>query len=389
MDYHHYILKVNEIATRQIHPDNYNLWIYPNSELKLIEYKFNGSITADGSGNIFLNFNTTYLPKYCYYLLQSNTKDCIYYYETGNYIKIFNEQSNYYIKNDTILSMYLLDNSMFPPQMKQLLSLKSSIDSTKIVSIKEDYIGKELDIKLQSSQINIGFTKFDSIDSLVYSSSYVNKDISIQYISDKISSTTNYSYYKSLLDGTKEELVGLLIKLNNNYIYHPIIVRYEPLVGNFITSKNEFSPKVQFTYNSIPYTKSFVVINTNNISITNNILNLDLVVGTINLTYNFTPLSSDFTINSQNQIIIKAGFKLSSLSYSLYLWKIKCINPTTKVEFNMYFWTLFSNSTQIINCYLNFGNSVLNGVSGALLFRTRPKCPYYYKSNYYVEKLFS
>ena len=305
----YFLLHKNEIVTKQIPHSNYHTWILP-SQLNLIKY--NVQINIDQNGNISGINN---IPTYSFYMIKFNNDTCIYYYEKGDTINIYDDITYYSIRSTDISEIYMIDNSLFNTELKQMISIY------KTYSMTENNITKKI-------TINNGPIKIDSINKLMYHSNLNNIDYNIH----------SYDDNSIQLIGDNEVIVRLILENNNGKrIYHPIVLKkYE-----------EYDiPTINFTYNNISYSKSFIPIDTTNIFDNSKRLINDLIIGSID-DVNITSISPSIKIDNNN-IILKAGYTIDDLSYNLRLWKLKANN-----EYYIYFWILFTNDTNMIENYLS------------------------------------
>lgn len=326
-----YILKIKDIITLQIPQGNYHCWLYPHNELKLITY--NIDINIDNVGNISDIYN---IPTYSFYMIKNDINSCIYYYETGNNITINNNISYYNIKNVSLNKIYLIDNELFDTQMKQLIH----IYITKQMS--ENLVTKELIKNNSSSNIDI-----DDINQLYYRSEYIKDQFNIKTINN----------FKMILDGTHEILVNMILKSDNIFIYHPLIIKKYNTIN---------IPKILFKYNEITYTKSFIpiYIKTNpNVKLYNTTLLANCEIGIIDGTDTYSSLSEYLIVNPiTKKIYIKTGFDITSLNYGLHLWRIQGFNTTTNQTYIIYTWTLFTDDINLFNKYINLYTDIDNKI---------------------------
>jgi hypothetical protein len=95
---------------------NYNIWLFPQSQLNFVDISHN--ITIDISGNVS---GMSGLPTFCYYNISDGSNNTIYYYETGDTINVSYNCPYYMIKNTNITTISMIDNNMFNTDIKQLI----------------------------------------------------------------------------------------------------------------------------------------------------------------------------------------------------------------------------------------------------------------------------
>lgn len=337
----HFMLKLKDLTNKQIPNDNYHTWLYPSNTLKLIPYNVN--IAIDMLGNVF-GLSGTIIPTYSYYLMTDNINSCIYYYEDGDNIKIHDNESSYYNMKDTSTNLiYLIDNSLLSTQTPQLISLYGRYNAV------EDYISKTVSLELQYPY------KISNYNSMVYKSEYSNSEFQVKNFNTNIINGDE-TFYKINLYGENIVQTNMLL-LNSDgssCFYQPII--FKRVYNEFI-----IYGCIQFTYNNIEYNRSFIPINsvpqTGGLFDNNNSLISDLVIGTITLVIpsskpiiKYISVSPNIYIND-NIITLKAGFIVSDLNFGLNLWKIQCVTNDNDSCF-IYFWTLFTQDTNLISNYL-------------------------------------
>jgi hypothetical protein len=326
-DNQQYMLLVNDIKIKKIPNNNYKILYFDNlhSKLPLIQIDYNLNITTDANGNVFFS-KLPNIPTYSYYYMYDTLGNkAIYYYETGlNIMRKNDYTTDYFLINSIISSLYLIDNSIFNNNYKQLLKIKS-----KSATITEDIINKKL---LINSNF---FTEFKNTDNLEYKSSYYNRYLSVNHLS----TYDNLPNITAQLDGDNEELAELLINNNNTIIYQPLIIR---------KNENNIIPNITFTFNNTTYTKSCVIIDSRNINYN---ANNDIIVGSISSNISLLPITSNLILDGNN-VVISKDFTFNN-SFGVYLWKILCNN-----KFTMYFWTIFTDNDIYINSYLNIGNNI-------------------------------
>lgn len=326
----YFILRIKDIIDKQIPQGNYHCWLIPRTDLQTIPYVCD--IDIDSNGNLSNMNSNPNLPTYSFYLISNNFDSCVYYYEKGDTVTVSDPNIKYYyIKNLNVKQIYLLDNDAISTQMKQLLKLYKS------KTCSEHFINKEL-IK------NSTETKFyfDSSEYLCYKSEFINKIYNLNSYNDSIVG----------LGGEREVIVSMVLKDKNTpiRIFHPIIIKsYQPYSVKNIT----------FTYNSITYNKSFVVVNSLTIApyLTGSTLNADYVVGNIIGSDTYTSLSPELSIDENNNVIIKKGYTIKNKSFDISLWKVQGKTSGNNV-FYMYFWILFSENDFINNIYLKLLNNI-------------------------------
>jgi hypothetical protein len=326
-----FMLKKKDIKSAQIPFGSYHCWYLPKDYLNLIP--INVDINVDFAGMVSSNtpsgnFN---IPTHSYYLISSGVKSCIYYYGTGRTITPSDSIDYYQVQNiASIKQIYMIDNKLFNIDMKQLVSLY------KTKKASENFVTKQLTKNSSESKF-----EFDSVSELSYQSEFIKSSYDVNY----------YTNNALQLIGENEILINMILKIktNNDVIYHPVIVKKEE---SFIM------PNIRFNYGSSSYTKSFVVISTESLSLTSTKLTSDYTIGTIS---GATPLNTFYSlspyleINGTN-VILKTGFDILSTSFGLYLWKVKGLSPDGE-QYNFYFWTLITNNGTWANDYLTVNSA--------------------------------
>jgi hypothetical protein len=318
----HFMFKKKDIVSSKIPFGSYHSWYIPKDYLNLVP--FNVNITIDNSGTVS---NISNIPTHSYYLIKNGNFSCIYYYESGNTISISDNISYYQVKNVvSITQIYMIDNKLFNIDMKQLISLYKTKQAS------ENFITKEL----TKNSVVSNFT-FDSTYDLAYQSEFIKSSYDVDYFDNNTLQ----------LISKNEELVNMILKrtVNNNVIYYPIIIKKE---------ESFTIPNVSFNYGLTSYTKSFIVIDTSSLSLGTTILLSNYTIGTISGStpfHTFYSLSPYLEISGSN-IILKAGFDIVSLTFGLYLWKVKGLTPDD-IQYNFYFWTLITNNTILADDYLS------------------------------------
>ena len=320
----HFILQKKDITTLKIPKASYHCWSLNKDYLNLICYQNNININIDANGNVE---NIQDIPINSYYQIEYDNKKCIYYYSSGSNIKV-NEIPYYTIRNAyNINKIYMIDNKLFNIEMKQLVSI------SKDLKLSENFV---------DTKLNITNFSIDSINNLSYQSLFIKKDYEIKNYNEK---------YIELL-GDNETLVNMILRVNytNDTIYQPMIIKKDKKIN---------VPNIIFNYyfNDIEYkyAKSFVVINTSNL--TSTILTNDILVGYINnleTTDTYTTLSPNLEIINK-KILIKKNFDVGSLENGLHLWKVSA--KKNDIEYNFYFWTLFTNNDNLAKRYLSLNDS--------------------------------
>jgi hypothetical protein len=339
----YFMNSIGMVSTNQIPNSNYNIWLYPKSQLNTVEY--NVDITIDESGNISGMSNTN-IPTYSFYVIEYNGMQTIYYYESGDSIIVSDDISYYNVRNVILDKIYLINGNMFKTDMKQMLGLY------KEYNMIENFVTKQLTIMDNMDNLET----FDSFDMLSYKSQYIASQYSVISYNDN-----NFNIL-----GDNEVVISLIITnpINNNIIYQPIIVKnYE----NFTI------PNIIFMSDSgDQYKKSFIPINSTSLFDASNNLITDKYIGTIDGTDNFISMNPYIDV-SNNQVYIKRGFHVYNINFGLYLWKLKTTDQYDNIYY-MYFWTLFTQDENLINDYLMVltDNMNLLGISE----------PYYLAPNY-------
>ena len=149
----HFMLKINQIKTKQIPNANYHAWILSLKDLPMTEYT-NQTIEINNYGNLS-GITETYMQNFSYYLINYNGNDHIYYYESGDSILQNDNDISYYIKaepNETIYinKINLINNNLFNTNFKQLVKIYDEI------KISENFIRKELNFDLSKIKANNG-----------------------------------------------------------------------------------------------------------------------------------------------------------------------------------------------------------------------------------------
>jgi hypothetical protein len=320
----YFILKICDIKTKQIPKGNYHTYILPSYSVNTIEYNVT-NISIDSNGNIS-GLAANNLPTYSFYMIGN----VVYFYTTGDTINIVDSIAYFNQTNITSnMTIYLIDNTLFNTELKQMIGITMNFN------LNENFITKKLNVDSQVS--------FDTLNYLVYNSRYSNTEfVAASYNSNTIQ-----------LLGDNEVIVEMLIQNTNmQTIYQPIVIKkYD--TGIII-------PSINFTYNLINYSKSFIPINSTNLFDSNNKLINNLVIGTINNTDTFTSISNNIII-SNNEISLNKGYIVSNLAFELKLWKIKGVTSSGRVYY-VYFWILFTNNTQLIQNYLDVLTDTTNNI---------------------------
>ena len=331
----YFILKINEIISKQIPQDNYQCWIINNDYLELVKYDIN--ISTDTLGNILglssiTNLPTIipmgiYLPTYSFYMIEYNNKQCYYYYTDGYSINISDNTINYYdgFKNININNIYLVSNNQINKIVNQLLQI-----STKQV-LTENFIDKSLSVN--TSNINT-ILKYDNdeISDLVYTSDYNKYSYSL----------LNYNSKNIQLSGENEEIISLIINTGSYYFYRPVVFRND---------ESYIIPKIYSRNNRNESLISIVPSMTNPL-ISDLYIGKISNVGILNLT-SLSPYIKIISITDYYEIYLKIGFTIDNLLYSINLWDLYCND-----SFKIYFWTLFTTDTDLINCHINFAPGI-------------------------------
>jgi hypothetical protein len=186
----HFIVKVNEIKTKQIPSSNYNSWLLPLTYIPNTELSVN--ISVDEYGNIN---NITGIPNYSYYLITYNGKDCIYFYESGSSILASDNISYYNIRGQSgiplnIKKIYLINNNVFNSNYKQLVKIYNKVYTV------EDFNRKE--VYPQNILSNYG-VKSDLIGDMSYKSSYMDSVYDIKYSDEKAISLKGDNIFQVIL----------------------------------------------------------------------------------------------------------------------------------------------------------------------------------------------
>lgn len=324
----YYMLKIGDITMKQIPKGNYHTYILPSDSINMIKY--NGlNISIDSNGNVsgMTSHPDGGLPTYSFYMIGGS----IYYYEKNDTI-IVNSTLPYYNINTNVTEVFLIDNMLFNTEMKQLVGL------TKKYNITENFITKKL---TTTTSFN-----FESLNYLVYNSKYSNTEETVQ----------SYNVDSLQLLGANEVIVEMILQNTNmttmTTIYQPIVIKkYED---------NTVIPRINFTYNTTNYSKSFIPINSTNLFNANILIN-DIVIGTINNTTDtFVSISPNIIIDN-NSITLKVGYIVSNSSFEIKLWKIKGIKSNNTIYY-VYFWTLFTNDTNLIQNYLDIITDTTNNI---------------------------
>ena len=322
----HFMLPVGSVKSSMIPQSNYNIWLFPQSQLNFVDISHN--ITIDISGNVS---GMSGLPTFCYYNISDGSNNTIYYYETGDTINVSYNCPYYMIKNTNITTISMIDNNMFNTDVKQLIQI------SKKFNLSENFISK----KLLLNEVNTN--NFDSYNYLTYKSQYINSEYNVMNYNSIIN---NFE-----LVGSDETIVYMLIKNGIYTILQPFI---------FKTYENVILPSIVFfdIYSVQYYTKSFIPINSTYLFDNSNNLIANNIVGTIVGTDKYMSLSPSITIDSSNAIIINKGFNVTDITFGLNLWKIKGTN-VNNISYYFYVWTLFTSDSNLINMYLSI-NSNLN-----------------------------
>jgi hypothetical protein len=325
-----YISQIENIKTI-IPQGNYHCWLYPNNYIKRNSYKVNIHIDEDGNLSNIAN-----IPEYSFYLIEHNNLSCIYYYQNGTTIDI--NSGNYYtITNTDIDTIYLLDCDIFDTQMKQRLKLSTTINAT------ENYINKKLIYE------NDGTVLKANINKLIYESEFSRDILDIN----------SNNTYDIILSGDKEVIVDMILNYNDITIYHPIVLRTFEIINKI--------PAIEFEYNSSIFTKSFIPINSTSLS---NTLTFDLKIGKIKFInensgedislYTFNTTSPYIFIDENYDVYLKSGFIINDLSFNMNLWKI--LITFNNNDYYMYFWTLLTDNTDLIDAYINLLSDTINKI---------------------------
>ena len=267
----YYIINIFNITN--IETSNYHCWIYKQSYLNLFEYKIEGSI----KNNIIII--STFIPKYSFYCIKDkiNNKEYIIYYDND-----FN-MNNYIIPDQIIDNIYLIDNSLFNNEYKQLFNiLKTIVDTSKNILFNKTVLDNNTNI-YYSTKYNIGGNIINNDEKLInfisqikyiyqYKISYYNSELQIEsslldyniiVSSDNIINDTqqiilyNFEYNKHF------DMIKIYRTKANNNIYY--------LLSN-ITGTTYTDTKLDSTlvdqyiktniYNSLP---KYLITNSNNV----------------------------------------------------------------------------------------------------------------------------
>ncbi len=349
-----YMLKISELKSKQIPSATYNSWILPMTVLPMIEYTVN--ISVDEFGNLT---NISGIPEYSYYIIKYNGNMCVYYYEKGTTVTSSDNIPYYNIRGSpgsplNIKKIYLINNSIFNTNSKQLLKIYNN------VTVIEDFNKKEVFTRSFSIDYDV---RFDLVNNMSYKSSYINSVYDIKYSNDK---TLN-------LKGDNIFIVNLFLK---HKVYGSVVFIY-PI---FLKKKEEVNidiPKIFFkidTYennyriinpndaNGTSYVRSFVTINyevLNPIFDLNNkkiILSSNFTFGKINdLNPNyevkslspyllFDPVTKELTIKAGYDIYNEDALGINSF---FHFWKMELTNVVNGFKTTIIFWTFFTNNSNL------------------------------------------
>ena len=332
---------------------NFNLWVYPNSKLKLIDLGALASVTYDG-----------YLQIYSWQKLIKNS----YYYIAGDIHFVGQPTENYrltslMINTKGLNTLYLIDDSNFRPRDQQYISI---IDNTSSEAILPN-------IDLTPNNTFEGYAKVDSYyyyDSNQYKNILPNElDILLSFkdsnnnafikpfnftydISNN--SLPCYIYFK----GTNyyDFLVYKESDLQDNFVFGNIVIPNQNMSDTYVISCSD--PKVQIDnnnsfllslYDSIGLQKFKLVITINGVDIyysTIWTLKMDDSAINYNLTNvidigGITPLTNLINVDNNNQIISPQIFTITS-GYNVLGETIINIDASN----NLIFENISSNSTR-------------------------------------------
>jgi len=319
----YFILKISDIKMKQIPKGNYHTYVLPSYSINTIQYDVT-NISIDSNGNIS-GLAANNLPTYSFYIIRG----VVYFYTTGDTINIVDSSIAYFNQTNNSMTVYLIDNTLFNTELKQMIGIAMKFN------LNENFITKKLNVNSTVS--------FDSLNYLVYNSRYSNTElVAASYNSNTIQ-----------LLGDNEVIVEMLIQNTNmQTLYQPIVIKK---YDNGIVV-----PNINFTYNMINYSKSFIPINSTNLFDSNNKLINNLIIGTINSTDTYVSISPNIII-SNGMISLNNGYIVSNLDFELKLWKIKGVTSTGLVYY-VYFWILFTNNTHLIQNYLDVLTDTTNNI---------------------------
>ena len=311
--------------------ENYDLSLYPNKFLKLIDTGVSANISGTDISGFVLYLSNTQLPNYSYYYIDNY----VHYIEVLSYPYTLND---YLIKPVTKKKVYLLDDSNFRKRHSQYISIIDNISSEKI---------------LPSTDIS-----------------------GIQIYGDSCKLISNYGYdYKNKKDIHVDNELDLYLNfsINNNKFIRPInftsntnIIKVNLTIGSTDYNNFLFYKKSDLSNNKINGTidisglfssDSNFVITQNNFTLTDceGIQKYKLIDASNNYTYVWTLSLDDSIINYNNALNLLVNISdpiiintNDNLIVNLGQYTLETNNNmlTKDTNNNLYFTNYFENITR-------------------------------------------
>ncbi len=239
---------------------------------------------------------------------------------------------------------------------------------------------------------------------MTYNSSYINSTYDFKYFYDTLLS----------LEGDNLFMVTLFLRSKTNltvFLKYPMFLKKKenivlPKVYFNIDETNSNSIINPDLTNGTKYNKSFIPIFYNNTSTTEVntevntkiTLNNDLIIGKIfddYIDYEISSLSPYLNFNDETKkLTIKSGYNIYNNEFSnqtnfFHYWKMEFKNKSTGFTTTMIFWTFFTNSSDLVNQYLQIigmsepydGQSINNFCANHILIGSHPDIFYQDNNN--------